>query len=79
MNHNLKALYGLKYNPFSPDLPLEALHLTTKLDDFAWRIEHGLAHEGGFALITGEPGTGKSVALRVLAERLERLREISVG
>lgn len=79
MNHNLKALYGLKYNPFSPDLPLEALHLTTKLDDFAWRIENGLAHEGGFALITGEPGTGKSVALRVLAERLERLREISVG
>ncbi len=79
MNHNLKALYGLKYNPFSPDLPLEALHLTTKLDDFTWRIEHGLAHEGGFALITGEPGTGKSVALRVLAERLERLREISVG
>lgn len=79
MNHNLKALYGLKYNPFSPDLPLEALHLSAKLDDFAWRIEHGLAHEGGFALITGEPGTGKSVALRVLAERLERLREISVG
>jgi general secretion pathway protein A len=79
MNHNLKALYGLKFNPFTPDLPLEALHLTAKLDDFAWRIEQGLAHEGGFALITGEPGTGKSVALRVLAERLERLREVTVG
>ena len=79
MNHNLKALYGLKFNPFTPDLPLEALHLTAKLEDFAWRIEHGLAHEGGFALITGEPGTGKSVALRVLAERLQRLREVTVG
>jgi type II secretory pathway predicted ATPase ExeA len=79
MNHDLKALYGLKFNPFTPDLPLEALHLTAKLEDFAWRIEHGLAHEGGFALITGEPGTGKSVALRLLAERLERLREVAVG
>lgn len=79
MNHNLKALYGLKFNPFAPELPTEALHLTAKLEDFAWRIEHGLAHEGGFALITGEPGTGKSVALRVLAERLERLREVAVG
>ena len=74
-----RRLYGLKYNPFTPDLPLEALHLTPKLEDFGWRIEHGLAHEGGFALITGEPGTGKSVALRVLAERLERLREVTVG
>ena len=79
MNPTLKALYGLKYNPFSPELPLEALHLTPKLEDFAWRIEHGLAQEGGFALIAGEPGTGKSVALRVLAARLERLREVTVG
>lgn len=79
MNHNLKALYGLKFNPFTPDLPLEALHVSAPIGDFAWRIENGLAHEGGFALITGEPGTGKSVALRILADRLERLREVTVG
>jgi len=35
--------------------------------------------EGGFALITGEPGTGKSVVLRVLADRLGKLREVTVG
>ena len=79
MNHNLKALFGLKFNPFCADLPLEALHVTPALENFAWRIENGIAHEGGFALITGQPGTGKSVALRVLAERLERVREVSVG
>ncbi len=79
MNHNLKTLFGLKFNPFCADLPLEALHVTPALENFAWRIEQGLAHEGGFALITGEPGTGKSVALRMLAARLERLREVTVG
>lgn len=79
MNHNLKTLYGLKFNPFCADLPLEALHVTPALENFAWRIENGIAHEGGFALIIGQPGTGKSVSLRVLAERLERLREVSVG
>jgi len=79
MNPRLKALYGLKFNPFSSDLPLEALHVTPQLEDYAWRIEHGLAHEGGFALITGEPGTGKSVALRLLADRLDHLREVTVG
>ncbi|MFQ5601289.1 MAG: ExeA family protein [Candidatus Krumholzibacteriia bacterium] len=79
MNKNLKALYGLKYNPFSPELPLEALQVTSKTEDFLWRIENGLAMEGGFAMITGAPGTGKSVVMRLLHERLERLREVVVG
>ncbi len=79
MNREMKTLYALKFNPFSPELPPEALYSSAKLEDFAWRIENGLANEGGFALITGEPGTGKSVALRLLAERLERLREVTVG
>ena len=38
-----------------------------------------MIREGGFALISGEPGTGKSVVLRLLAERLEKLRDIHVG
>ena len=79
MNKKLLALYGLKWNPFSPELPSEALHVTTKLENFCWRIEQGLIREGGFALITGDPGTGKSVALRLLAERLGQLRDIHVG
>ena len=32
-----------------------------------------------FALITGDPGPGKSVTLRVLAERLERVRAVSLS
>ncbi len=79
MNKKLLSLYGLKWNPFSPDLPSEALRLGPKIQSFCWRIEQGLVREGGFALITGDPGTGKSVALRILAERLEALRDITVG
>ena len=79
MNHPLLALYGLKWNPFSPELPLEALFVTPKLENFCWRIEQALVREGGFALIQGDPGTGKSVALRLLAERLARLSDLTVG
>jgi type II secretory pathway predicted ATPase ExeA len=79
MNKKLLALYGLKWNPFSPELPVEALYLTAKLERFCWRIEHSLVREGGFALISGEPGTGKSVVLRLLAERLGRLPELTVA
>ena len=79
MNKSLLALYGLKWNPFSPELPTEALLATTVIEDFAWRIEHSHVREGGFALITGVPGTGKSVALRLLAARLERLPDLTVA
>ena len=79
MSQKLLALYGLKWNPFSPDLPTEAIYVSPKSEDFCWRIEHALIREGGFAMIHGDPGSGKSVALRLLAERLARLPDITVG
>lgn len=74
----LLTFYGLKWNPFAPGAPVEGLRSTRALEHFAWRVEH-LIDDGGFALITGDPGTGKSVALRLLAARLSRLRDVAVG
>jgi type II secretory pathway predicted ATPase ExeA len=79
MNTKLLALYGLKYNPFTPDVPSEAFHIYPKLENFYWRIEHNLINEGGFALLSGDPGTGKSAALRILSERLGHIRDVQVG
>ena len=79
MNQKLLALYGLKWNPFSPELPNEALLVNAKVESFCWRVENALVREGGFALISGDPGSGKSVALRLVAERLARLHGLSVG
>lgn len=75
MNHKLLALYGLKWNPFSPEVPVEALWRSQKVEHFCWRMET-LLREGGFALITGDPGTGKSVALRTLAHHLDSLPDV---
>jgi len=74
----LLSLWGLKWNPFSPELPSDALLVTAKIESFAWRVEQ-MVQEGGFALISGESGTGKSVALRIVAERLATLRDVVVG
>lgn len=74
----LLSLWGLKWNPFSPELPSEGLLVTAAIENFAWRVEQ-LVQEGGFALISGESGTGKSVALRIVAERLATLRDVAVG
>jgi type II secretory pathway predicted ATPase ExeA len=74
----LLALWGLKWNPFSPELPSEGMLVTAAVENFAWRVEQ-LVQEGGFALVCGESGTGKSVALRIVAERLAALRDVVLG
>ena len=74
MSKKLLALYGLKWNPFAPDVPIEALQVSRRIESFCWRAEQ-LVGEGGFAL-TGAPGTGKSVTLRILAERLGAQRDV---
>jgi len=78
MSKKLLALYGLKHNPFSQEVPTAALSISPAIENFCWRIENQIG-EGGFALVSGEPGTGKSAALRILAERLGALRDVSVG
>lgn len=77
-NKKLLALYGLKWNPFLPDLPVEALWHPPGIDNFFFRIEN-LVMDGGFALICGEPGLGKSKNLQLLAHRLNRLADVVVG
>ena len=79
MNQKLLALYGLKFNPFSPELPVQAIYVPPKIEGFCWRIEHAQIREGGFAMVHGDPGSGKSVVLRLLAQRLKRLPDVTVG
>src|SRR6516225_3919506 len=72
------ALYALQWNRLTPSVPTEALHVTTRLESFCWRVQQ-LVGEGGFALVTGAPGCGKSAALRILAESLATQRDVTVG
>ena len=79
MNHQIQALYGLKWNPFSQDIPTHALFIPERMAEFCWRIENTFVLEGGFAMIHGDPGTGKSVLLRHLAGRLERTPDLVIA
>ena len=78
MNNKMLALYGLKWNPFAPAVPAAALHVTARLESFCWRVQQ-LVGEGGFALVTGAPGVGKSAVLRILAASLAHQRDVTVG
>ena len=74
----LRAVYGLKYNPFLPTLPAQALWSLPGAEAFALRLETLTTH-GGFALITGEPGQGKSKTLHWLSEKLRQVPDLSIG
>jgi general secretion pathway protein A len=74
----IQALYGLKWNPFGQGIPSEAIVRSSRFDQFCYRVET-LTLEGGFALITGDSGLGKSIALRALSDHLSRVPEITVG
>lgn len=78
MTTKLQSTYSLKFNPFQQGVPVEALHITPAVDAFIRRVELGIA-DGGYVMITGDPGTGKSVALRLLSRRLQALQDVVVG
>ena len=79
MNRQTLTFYRLRHNPFSPQLPVEALFADESVLRFCARVEDRLAGEGGFALITGQPGAGKSAAMRLLADRLGKRPDLAVG
>lgn len=75
---DIRALYGLKYNPFLPALPDEALWVLPNVENFTHRLQSLIA-QGGFALITGDPGQGKSKTLQWIARQLSQIPNITVG
>jgi len=74
----LLALYGLKWNPFAAAIPVEALWRPPGIDSFCFRLEN-LIRDGGFAMVCGEPGVGKSKILQLLVQRLALMNEVVVG
>jgi len=79
MENNLLALYGLKHRPFAIGIPVEALWKPSYADTFFHRVEN-VVLDGGFALISGEVGLGKSKMLQALAHRLKKIGDdVMVG
>lgn len=73
----LLSLYGLKWNPFVRGIPTEGLYVSPRSESFARRCETYL-RDGGFAMLTGAPGSSKSAMLRIVHDRLSRLRDVVV-
>ena len=73
--HKHLALFGLKWDPFSPDVPSESFYTPPRVEHFFSRAEQQV-RQGGFISITGESGNGKSTVLRQLRARLSTASDL---
>ena len=63
-----------------PSLPnCQPRHCSSRHGSKAFAGGEHLVRDGGFAMVVGEPGSGKSVVLRLLADRLTRNHDLVVA
>lgn len=65
-----KAFYGLSDNPFSIAPNPHYLFLSDRHREALAHLTYGLGETGGFVLLTGEVGTGKTTVSRTLLNQL---------
>ncbi|HEU5339579.1 MAG TPA: AAA family ATPase [Sulfuricaulis sp.] len=62
--------FGLHENPFSIPPDPQYLYLSRGHQEALAHLQYGLSEAGGFVQLTGEVGTGKTLLIRALVERL---------
>ena len=74
----IEARFGLKRRPFDKAIDSRKLYLWPGLEELAARLEM-VKHSRGILLLTGEPGTGKTVALRRFVDKVYDHNVVLVG
>ncbi|WP_159064863.1 AAA family ATPase [Thaumasiovibrio subtropicus] len=72
-----KDFFSLKESPFTIIPSARFLYLSERHREALNHMVSGLADGGGFALLTGEVGTGKTTVLRALISRLEENTQVA--
>jgi type II secretory pathway predicted ATPase ExeA len=72
------ARFGLSFHPFTLAVPTAACQVTPAMAHLIGRCDHLIA-SGGFAVISGDSGTGKSTLLRLLHARLGERTDLVTG
>jgi len=70
--------FGLHENPFSIPPDPHYLYLSRGHQEALAHLQYGLGEAGGFVQLTGEVGTGKTLLIRALVERLPEGVEVAL-
>ncbi len=66
---SFKAFYSMTMNPFDKSIPAEKIYESGDYRQFASRMEY-FKSTRGFALVYGEPGSGKTTGIRAFTAKL---------
>ena len=66
-----EGFYGMSRPPFSKDIPAEAMYESAPMTDTLGRLKYTVS-ESGFAVLTADPGCGKTTTIRKLDCELPR-------
>ncbi|MBQ9606634.1 MAG: ExeA family protein [Lachnospiraceae bacterium] len=68
-----EAFYGMEHTPFGKDIPAERLYESRQVQDARGRLMYA-ADRKQFAVVTGDPGCGKSTLIRLLDTSIPKER-----
>ena len=64
-----ESFFGMEHTPFTRDIPVERLYTSPRIEDALGRLVYVVDHQM-FAVVTSNPGCGKSTMVRMLDSRL---------
>ena len=70
--------FGLKENPFALSPDPRYLYLSQRHQDALAHLMYGITGGGGFVQLTGEVGTGKTLLIRALLQRLPETVDVAL-
>lgn len=72
------SFFGLQDNPFSIAPNPDYLYLSSRHREALAHLAYGLGESGGFVLLTGEVGTGKTTVARKLIQQLSAQTQVAM-
>lgn len=73
-----KAFFGLTESPFSISPNPKFLYMSERHTEALAHLNYGLQEGGGFVLLTGEVGTGKTTVSRALRQQLPETTDLAL-
>lgn len=81
MDHSLfdriKSRFHIKWIPLKANVPVDGYVLSKQDEDFLKGLDNVVV-DGGYALISGQPGVGKSALLRTAKKRFEEIHDLKI-
>ena len=66
-----EGFFEMEHTPFTRDIPVDRLYTSPQIEDAVGRLTY-VADRQMFAVVTANPGCGKSTLIRLLDGRLGR-------